>query len=165
MILNKLVEMIMGLFKNHSRIRISPQDSGEGFLVEKIVAGENVSIDVVSGNQGDQLRISAILDASPSPNAISGHAVIDENESFILVDASKEPVVLTLPPAKTYIRQLKIVCADASHGISIITNPYTSDTIFDTSNLTFHAKGDAYTLVANNDTWYIIGRYVAAWYA
>jgi len=61
------------------------------------------------------------------------------------------------------------VCADPSHGIEFVPNGSTANEIFDVSNVAFHAKGDALTLISDRGrspgTWYVIGRYAAAWYA
>jgi hypothetical protein len=222
----KLLEKIlMGLFKNRNIFRLSPTDSQEDFLVNKIVAGENCNLEIVENRySGQQLVISfgsinpdgvtvvkgpqgaqgeagaignqgvagvmgvtgatgvqgvqgaigaqgAAGEAGYSCNnnsviSINANGIIGNNDYLVLVDASKNPVTVTLPCAKRYRGSLQIVCVDASNGINIVSNSEYGNIIFDDSNVKFNIKGDAFTFVSDKDnTWYCVGRYAPLWYA
>ena len=210
----KLLEKIlMGLFKNRNILRLSPIDSQEDFLVNKIVAGENCNVEIVedrysgqqlvisfgsinpdgvtvvkgpqgaqgvagamgvtgaTGVQGVQGAIGAQGEAGHSCNNnsvinMNADGVIGNNEYLVLVDASKNPVTVTLPCAKRYRGSLQIICVDASNGINVVTNSEYGNIIFDDSNVKFNVKGDAFTFVSDKDnTWYCVGRYAPLWYA
>ena len=104
---------------------------------------------------------------SPNVQILKKDGAVNCGVNLVLADASQYHVVVTLPPARNFLGQLSIVCVDPTHGISI--SPDGTNVIFDSSNGAFHAKGDALTLISDNDTspgtWYIIGRYAALWYA
>jgi hypothetical protein len=216
----KLLEKIlMGLFKNRNIFRLSPIDSQEDFLVNKIVAGENCNVEIVenrysgqqlvisfgsinpdgvtvvkgpqgaagvtgaqgvagamgvtgaTGVQGVQGAIGAQGEAGYSCNNnsvinMNADGVIGNNDYLVLVDASKNPVTVTLPCAKRYRGSLQIICVDASNGINVVANSEYGNIIFDDSNVKFNVKGDAFTFVSDKDnTWYCVGRYVPLWYA
>jgi hypothetical protein len=210
----KLLEKIlMGLFKNRNILRLSPIDSQEDFLVNKIVAGENCNVEIVedrysgqqlvisfgsinpdgvtvvkgpqgaqgvagamgvtgaTGVQGVQGAIGAQGEAGHSCNNnsvinMNADGVIGNNDYLVLVDASKNPVTVTLPCAKRYRGSLQIICVDASNGINVVTNSEYGNIIFDDSNVKFNVKGDAFTFVSDKDnTWYCVGRYAPLWYA
>jgi len=222
----KLLEKIlMGLFKNRNIFRLSPTDSQEDFLVNKIVAGENCNLEIVENRySGQQLVISfgsinpdgvivvkgpqgaqgeagaignqgvagvmgvtgatgvqgvqgaigaqgAAGEAGYSCNnnsviSINANGIIGNNDYLVLVDASKNPVTVTLPCAKRYRGSLQIVCVDASNGINVVSNSEYGNIIFDDSNVKFNIKGDAFTFVSDKDnTWYCVGRYAPLWYA
>ena len=203
----------MGLFKNRNILRLSPIDSQEDFLVNKIVAGENCNVEIVedrysgqqlvisfgsinpdgvtvvkgpqgaqgvagamgvtgaTGVQGVQGAIGAQGEAGHSCNNnsvinMNADGVIGNNDYLVLVDASKNPVTVTLPCAKRYRGSLQIICVDASNGINVVANSEYGNIIFDDSNVKFNVKGDAFTFVSDKDnTWYCVGRYVPLWYA
>ena len=210
----KLLEKIlMGLFKNRNILRLSPIDSQEDFLVNKIVAGENCNVEIVedrysgqqlvisfgsinpdgvtvvkgpqgaqgvagamgvtgaTGVQGVQGAIGAQGEAGHSCNNnsvinMNADGVIGNNDYLVLVDASKNPVTVTLPCAKRYRGSLQIICVDASNGINVVANSEYGNIIFDDSNVKFNVKGDAFTFVSDKDnTWYCVGRYAPLWYA
>lgn len=203
----------MGLFKNRNILRLSPIDSQEDFLVNKIVAGENCNVEIVedrysgqqlvisfgsinpdgvtvvkgpqgaqgvagamgvtgaTGVQGVQGAIGAQGEAGHSCNNnsvinMNADGVIGNNDYLVLVDASKNPVTVTLPCAKRYRGSLQIICVDASNGINVVANSEYGNIIFDDSNVKFNVKGDAFTFVSDKDnTWYCVGRYAPLWYA
>ena len=140
----------MALIKNRNTLRISPHDWINGFLVTKIVAGENVSIDVERhGGYGEQIVISANKSQGRRAIALSADGVVDPDVYLVVVDASQNPVNVTLPVAHDYLGQLAIVCADPSHGIQLLPNASTQNVIFYTSSIKFNAKGDAVVLVSD----------------
>ena len=192
----KLLEKIlMGLFKNRNILRLSPIDSQEDFLVNKIVAGENCNVEIVedrysgqqlvisfgsinpdgvtvvkgpqgaqgvagamgvtgaTGVQGVQGAIGAQGEAGHSCNNnsvinMNADGVIGNNDYLVLVDASKNPVTVTLPCAKRYRGSLQIICVDASNGINVVANSEYGNIIFDDSNVKFNVKGDAFTFTS-----------------
>ena len=179
------------LKRNKNTLRVSATDNVNGFLVNKVKGGENVSVCLEPDNQlGEQLVISANKTQGRRVLSVDCDAVIDPDVYLVLVDASKNHVKIYLPVAHDYLGQLSIVCADASNGIEILPNQSTGNVIFDTSNANFHAKGDSITLVSDRGesvpvieeeeeddsvdsqgislfpgTWYIVGRYASQWYA
>lgn len=186
----------MPLIKNRNTIRISSSDWINGFLINKIVPGENVAVDLESnGTYGEQLVISANKSQGRKAIVLTSDDVVGPDVYLVIVDASKNPVVVTLPVAHDYLGQLSIVCADASNGITLVPNASTKNVIFDESNIKFNAKGDAVVLVSDRGrseelaknnladdeepdenvnlphdilypgTWYAVGRYVSQWYA
>jgi hypothetical protein len=97
---------------------------------------------------------------------MNADGVVANNDYLVLVDASKNPVKITLPCAKRYRGSLQIICVDASNGINIVPNSEYGNVIFDDSNVKFNIKGDAFTFVSDKDnTWYCVGRYAPLWYA
>jgi hypothetical protein len=98
---------------------------------------------------------------------LNADGVVNSNENIVLVDASQNHVIVTLPPSFDFHGELYIVCVDATHGIEIVPN--SGNVLFDASSVAFHAKGDALTLVSDDSkkpgTWYIVGRYAASWFA
>lgn len=178
----------MGLFKNRNVFRISPTDWVDNYLSEKIVAGENVSIDLEGGQKGEQLVVSANKTQGRKVRHLNSSGVINADEYLVLVDASKEHVVVTLPPANDYLGQLSIVCLAPDFGIDIIPNKSTTNTIFDMSSVQFNFKGDSVTFVSDRGiilptvdaedlpedltssqnssvgSWYVVGRYSSSWY-
>lgn len=156
------------IFRNRNVFKISKTDNKEGFLADKIKAGNNCDIAIENDGEGEQLVISCGAFFGKKVRLMSESGAIDNDEYLVLIDASKNHVVATLPCAKKYRGQLHLVCVDASHGIEIQANQYNS--IFDDSNLCFSAKGDSYTLVCdqgklNPGSWYCVGRYCSQWYA
>lgn len=185
----------MPLIRNRNTFRISPSDWINGFLITKIVPGENVAVDIEpNGAYGEQLVISANKSQGRKAIILTSDGVVGPDVYLVVVDASHNPVVVTLPVAHDYLGQLSIVCADASNGITLIPNASTKNVIFDDSNIKFNAKGDAVVLVSDRGrsevaknkladdeepdedvdpphdilypgTWYAVGRYVPQWYA
>jgi hypothetical protein len=97
---------------------------------------------------------------------MNADGVVANNDYLVLVDASKNPVKITLPCAKRYRGSLQIICVDASNGINIVPNSEYGNVIFDDSNVKFNIKGDAFTFVSDKDNiWYCVGRYAPLWYA
>lgn len=190
-----LWEIFMGLFKSRHVLRISPTDWQDNYICNKIAPGENVNIELEDGPHGEQLVISANKSQGRKVRVLTESGVVNSDEYLVLVDASKNHVAVTLPPTHDYLGQLHIVCVDPSNGIELIPNGSTSNVIFDVSNVTFNAKGDAITLVSDRGkslppvdpddpsdavlaaltvdiietltpgTWYVVGRYAALWYA
>lgn len=107
--------------------------------------------------------IIGIFQKNRNVQTLNSDGVVEYNTYLVLVDASKNHVKIMLPSA--HRRQLSIVCLDASNGIEIVPNVCTENTIFDLSNADFTVKGDALTLVSDNATWYVVGRYASQWYA
>lgn len=184
----------MALFKGRNTLRISPTDWQSNYICNKIVSGENVKIELEDGPFGEHLVITANRSQGRKVRSLNESGVVNSDEYLVLVDASKNHVVVTLPPASDYLGQLSIVCLDASNGIELMTNGSTSNVIFDLSSVTFNAKGDSVTLVSDRGeslpaidpdeededvlslsteyietitpgTWYVVGRYAASWYA
>lgn len=185
----------MGLFKSRNVLRISPTDWQDNYICNKIAPGENVEIDLEDGPWGQRLVITANRTSAKKVRFLNESGVVNANENLVVVDASVNHVVVTLPPAKDYVGQLSIVCADPSNGIELVPNESTSNVIFDLSNASFNAKGDALILVSDRGmspqaagkphhhdhhhddeelvpeevpfpgTWYVVGRYAANWYA
>lgn len=187
----------MALLKSRNILRISPTDWQDNYICNKISAGENVDVTLENGPYGEQLVITANRTQARKVRVLNTSGVVNFDEYLVLVDASVNPIVVTLPPAHDYVGQLHIVCVDASNGVEIIPNASTSNVIFDVSNIQFHSKGDSLTFVSDrgsspplvnpNDpsdeqlerqleiqsvdlslvpgTWYVVGRYTAAWYA
>lgn len=140
----------MPLIKNRNTLRISASDWINGFLVTKIVAGENVAVDVEpNGGFGEQLVISANKSQGRRAIVLTADGVVESDVYLVVVDASKNPVNVTLPVADDYLGQLSIVCADPSHGIQIVPNASTLNVIFDSSNIKFNARGDAIVLISD----------------
>lgn len=188
-----LLGNFMGLFKSRNIFRISPTDVQDNYLVNKVVGGENVEISVENSAYGHQLVVNANKTQNRKVRKLSESGVVNSDEYLVIVNASNNHVVVTLPPAKDFLGQLHIVCEDATHGIDIVPNASTSNELFDFSNVSFNAKGDSITLVSdrgasfpqadpndptdeqlaalnlNSDcypgTWYVVGRYAALWYA
>lgn len=156
----------MGLIKNRNLFKISPTDKEDGYLSDKIVGGENVEVIIEQSiENGEQLIFSANKVEVRKIQYISADATINPDVFLVKVDASKNHVVLTLPYANQYKEHLQIVCVDASCGIQVVTHDE-KEVIFDQSNLQFHAKGDAFTLITDHDnTWFVVGRYNSQWYA
>lgn len=89
---------------------------------------------------------------------------LDCNYSTVVVDASKQPIELTLPPAKGFAGFLSIVCYDCNFPVKIV--PDASDRILDESNVELSAKGDCVTFKPSSDAepdgfWFAIARYNA----
>lgn len=185
-----LWEMFTMLFKNRNSLRISATDWQDNYIANKITPGENVDIEIENGPYGEQLVINANRSQGRKVRVLTESGVVNFNDYLVLVDASKNHVVVTLPPAFDYIGQLNIVCVDPSCGIELVPNGSTSNVIFDVSNVMFNAKGDALILVSDRGTslpsidpedppdaslsvidaitpgtWYVVGRYAALWYA
>jgi len=144
--------LFMGLFKSRNVLRISPTDWRDNYICNKIVAGENVNIERENGPHGERLVITANKSQSRKVRVLTESGVVNSDEHLVLVDASKNHVVVTLPPTRDYLGQLHIVCVDPSNGIELLPNASTSNVIFDLSNVTFNAKGDAITLVSDRGT-------------
>lgn len=185
----------MGLFKSRNVLRISPTDWQDNYICNKFAAGENINIELEDGPHGEQLVITANKSQGRKIRVLTESGVVNSDEYLVLVDASKNHVAVTLPPTRDYLGQLHIVCVDPSNGIELLPNDSTSNVIFDVSNVTFNAKGDAVTLVSDRGTspppvdpddpsdavlsaldvefietitpgtWYVVGRYAALWYA
>lgn len=139
----------MKLFKNRNVLRISPTDWQDNWLFKKIAPGENVQVDIEEGPFGEQLIITANRTQGRNVRILNTDGAIQPNEYLVLVDASKNHVVVTLPVAHDYLGQLNIVCIDPTHGIELAPNQSTSNLIFDVSNVEFNAKGDALILVSD----------------
>jgi len=144
-----LEKLSMGLFKSRNVLRISPTDWQDNYICNKIAPGENVNIELEDGPHGEQLVITANKSQGRKVRALTESGVVNSDEYLVLVDASKNHVAVTLPPTHDYLGQLHIVCVDPSNGIELIPNSSTSNVIFDISNVTFNAKGDAITLVSD----------------
>lgn len=147
-----LWEFLMGLFKSRNVFRISPTDWQDNYLYNKIASGENVTIELEDGPHGEQLVITANRSQGRKVRVLTESGVVNSDEYLVLVDASKNHVVVTLPPTHDYLGQLSIVCVDPSNGIELIPNASTSNVIFDLSNVTFNAKGDSVTLISDRGT-------------
>lgn len=146
----RIKEFFMPLIRNRNTLRISATDWVNGYLIRKIKPGENVSVDIeVNAEWGEQIIISANKTQGRRVMMVNGDAIIEPDVYLVVVDASQNHVTLTLPVAHDYLGQLSIVCADPSYGIEFITNGSTQNVIFDTSNMSFNAKGDAITLVSD----------------
>lgn len=139
----------MGLFKSRNVLRISPTDWQDNYICNKFAPGENVEIDLEDGPWGQRLVITANKTQGRKARFLNADGVVNSDEHLVVVDASQNHVVVTLPPARDYAGQLSIVCADPSNGIEIVPNASTSNLIFDLSNACFNAKGDALTLVSD----------------
>lgn len=140
----------MPLIKSRNTLRISPSDWINGFLITKIRAGENVAVDVEpNGAYGEQLVISANKSQGRRAIVLTADGVVEPDVFLVVVDARNNPVSVTLPVAHDYLGQLSIVCADASHGITLCPNASTQNVIFDTSSIKFNAKGDSIVLVSD----------------
>ena len=183
----------MGFFsKNRNLLRISPDDTVDDFICNKLEAGENVSLSLENGPNGQTLVISA---NSVVKNSLflNQDGLLDKTNHLVVVDASKNHVIVTLPNASEYsCEPLYFVCADATHGIEVVSQG--NDVIFDSSNIKFNAQGDALTFIcgflpksvdaiANGDsmasgassvaalsepianTWFVVSRTVSQWYA
>lgn len=135
--------------KNKHSLRISPTDQQDGFLINKIKSGENVSVSLEGSSFGEQLVISANKTQGRTVRVLTSSQVINADDYLVLVDASKEHVVVTLPPASDFIGQISIVCLDPSYGIEIQPNHSTSNLIFDSSNASFKSRGDSITLISD----------------
>jgi hypothetical protein len=181
----------MGLTKSRNVLRISPTDWQDNYICNKIAPGENVNISIENGTHGEQLVITANRSQGRKVRILNESGVVNPDEYLVLVNASQNHVVVTLPPTRDYLGQLNIVCLDPSYGIELAPNGSTSNIIFDVSNITFNAKGDALILVSDRGmslpsvdpseeppdvfalsaetlspgTWYVVGRYAASWYA
>jgi len=147
-----LEKLSMGLFKSRNVLRISPTDWRDNYICNKFAAGENVNIELEDGPHGEQLVITANKSQGRKVRVLTESGVVDSDEYLVLVDASKNHVAVTLPPTRDYLGQLHIVCVDPSNGIELLPNGSTSNVIFDVSNVTFNAKGDAITLVSDRGT-------------
>ena len=147
-----LWEILMGLFKSRNTLRISPTDWQDNYIANKIAPGENVNIELENGPYGEQLVINANRSQGRKVRVLTESGVVNSDEYLVLVDASKNHVVVTLPPTFDYIGQLNIVCVDPSCGVELVPNGSTSNVIFDVSNVTFNAKGDALILVSDRGT-------------
>lgn len=147
-----LREILMGLFKSRNVLRISPTDWKDNYISKKISSGENVDITLEDGPNGEELVISANRSQGRKVRVMTESGVVNSDEYLILVDASANHIEVTLPPARDYIGQLNIVCVDPSNGIELIPNASTSNVIFDVSNVTFNASGDAVSLVSDRGT-------------
>ena len=151
-------------------VRLSPDDSTASYLIDKIKCGENIFIDV---NDDLAYGKQIVISAGSVSRKVSRKEVLNLTESgtvstnvyLVMVDASQSHVVVTLPCASEYSGHLSIVCVDATHGIELVAGP--QNDIFDSSSISFHAKGDAFDLVTNTHTgtWIVVGRYAAQWYA
>lgn len=142
----------MGLFRKIFSyvVKLSPTDPVAGYMVEKIEAGENISMEIEDGWPfGEKLVISANKTEGRRVLYIDSDTTVEKDVFLVVVDASCRHVVVTLPPAHDYTGHLSIVCSDASHGIEIVPNASTENVIFDMSSATFHAKGDSITLVSD----------------
>lgn len=140
----------MSLIRSRNTIRISNTDWINGYIVSKIKAGENVTLDVEQHSSfGEQIVISANKTQGRNAIILNSDGVVDPNTYLVLVDASKNPVKVILPVAHDYLGQLSIVCMDASCGIELIPNASTQNVIFDSSNIHFNAKGDSITLISD----------------
>lgn len=149
-LLRIIKEFFMPLIKNKNKLRISTSDWINGFVVSKFKAGENVSLAVEADcDYGEQIVISANQSHGRRVLHASADVVVDPDVYLLVVDASQNPVVVTLPVAHDYTGLLSIVCADAAHGIELIPNASTQNVIFDLSNVVFHAKGDSVSLVSD----------------
>ena len=172
----KIWEYVMAILSNlalkQSQCLLSSEDSSSDFLINKLVAGDNVTISVQNDEEiGQQLVFSVnkkIVQTFDSDGAICKDAYL------VLVDASKNHVKLTLPIASSFSGQLSIVCLDPTHGIDLCAD--SANTIFDDTSVVFNSKGDAITFISDglraesiptprNGTWYAVGRYTANWYA
>jgi len=141
--------LFRGLFRGRNVLRISPTDWQDNYICNKIASGENVEIHLEDGPWGERLVITANKTQGRKVRFLNADGVINCDEHLVVVDASQNHVVVTLPVAHDYLGQLSIVCADPSHGIEIVPNASTSNVIFDQSNVAFNAKGDAITLVSD----------------
>ena len=167
-ILTKLKEWTMGLW-SHDVVRVSETDPRHHYLLRKLKPGENVSFDVENDpDSGDYIVISANKNQGRAVVTATADLVLDPTVSLVLVDASQNPVTLTLPPAHDYLGELSVVCVDPSFGINIVPNGSTTDQIFDASNMSFVHRGDAMILTSDrlmNGNWYVVGRHFSNWYA
>ena len=150
-------------------IRISPDDPQAAYLIDKIKLGENVFCEIKTDPaHGEQLVISAGRVPNKEVLNLTASGIVSPNTYLVMADASKFHVIIMLPPAAQYFGNLSIVCVDASHGIELVVDPSTQNVIFDSSSISFHAKGDAINLIADNKdpgTWFVVGRYASQWYA
>jgi hypothetical protein len=147
--IQNLWEKIMGgLFQQKNTIRISPQDWKDQYLVNKLVPGENVSlVERNDAYNGRQIVITANKTQGRQVQFLNADGVVNHDTYLVVVDASANPVTVTLPVAHDFLGPLSIVCADASNAITLAPNGSTQNVIFDTSNIEFHARGDSLTLV------------------
>lgn len=158
---NYFWRLILGILSSfaqkHGQTLLSQNDSSSDYLVNKLIAGEDLSIDLKSDEEGFQQLIFSL--PRKIVQTFSSDGEICKKAYLVLVDASKNHVKLTLPPAN-YSGQLSIVCLDPTHGIELL-----AESIFDNTNADLNSKGDAITLVADGQTWYAVGKYTANWYA
>lgn len=181
----------MSLIKSKNIFRISPSDWQDNYLSNKIKAGENVTISVENGTCGEEFVVSANKTQGRKVKNLNADGVVEADDYLVLVDASQNHVVVTLPPARDFLGNLSIVCIDASYGIELAINNSTANVIFDTSAISFNAKGDSVTLVSDRGfskpedvelsdlelsalsvadvptpgTWFVVGVYHSLWYA
>lgn len=164
-VLNILWRWIMGLIRNRNTIKISPTDTDDGYIAEKIIAGENVYVSLENSSCcGQQLVISANKTESRQVQSINQDSSINLDTYLALIDSSKNPVVVTLPKAKDFIGHLQLVCVTSSNAIDI--QAMDGDWLFDDSSLNFNNSGDAFILVSDRmNQWFVVGRYNPQWYA
>lgn len=160
--------------QKHGQALLSPDDPSSDYLINKLVAGDNISIAInVDEEIGQQMVFSA--GQKKIVQTFNADGAICKDAFLVLIDASKSHVKLTLPVASSYTGQLSVVCLDPTNGIEL--HAESGNSIFDETNMDFKSKGDAITLVSDGilnqnsipapgtGTWYCVGKYTANWYA
>jgi hypothetical protein len=171
-IVKRIKENIMALFKSKETLKISPNDRVDGYLSDKIRAGENISLDIHEHEAyGSQIIVSSNKTTNRKVIKVTQDTVVEADVHLVLVDSTNNPVNITLPVAHDYNGDLSIVCVGMVHPIILLPNASTQNIIFDTSNIEFKAKGDSLVFVSdmenseeNPGAWYCVSRYYAVWY-
>ena len=150
-------------------VRLTADDPTASYLADKIQSGENIILEIRDDPAyGQQLVISSGKVPNREVQTLCESGIIGVNTYLVLADASKSHVIITLPRAFEYVGELNIVCVDATFGIELAVSDTTQNVIFDSSSVSFHAKGDAIHMINDQHdpgTWYVVGRYVSQWYA
>jgi hypothetical protein len=154
---------------SHDTVKVHPEDPVRHFLLWKLKEGDNVSFDMETDpDTGDYIVISATKQTPRNVERINSDTEIGANTYLVLVDASQNQVTVELPPTHDTLGQLSIVAVDPTHGINIVPNHTTTDTLFDTTNVNFVHAGDAVTFSSDramNGVWYCVGTYHTNFYA
>jgi hypothetical protein len=152
-----ILGILSSFAQKHGQTLLSPDDSSSDYLVNKLIAGDDVSIELQNDEENNQKLVFSV--PRKIVQTFSSDGDICKKAYLVLVDASKNHVKLNLPPASSYSGQLSIVCLDPTNGIELL-----AESIFDETNTDLKSKGDGISLVTDGKTWYAVGKYTANWY-
>lgn len=174
----------MALIRNPDALRLFPDDPIPSFLGNKVFPGQGIALNRKTDKGfGSQVVISAINGAQGSCGEVfqmSESGRVPNNASLVLIDASLNHVVVTMPHPAEVLNWIAVVCVDNSNGVefksAVEGEPFVSPEdgvvvdcntkIFDAKNLEFQAAGDSFVFASNRcDTWFCIARYASQWYS